>query len=37
MHKETMDAIFHKIKEYDTVMLFRHFRPDGDCKGATKG
>ena len=35
MHKETMDAIFHKIKEYDTVMLFRHFRPDGDCKGAT--
>lgn len=29
--------ILEKIKQYDTVMLFRHFRPDGDCKGATMG
>ena len=37
MHKQVMDTIFQKIKEYDSIMLFRHFRPDGDCKGATKG
>ena len=37
MHKNVMDAILAKIKEYDTVMLFRHFRPDGDAKGSTKG
>ncbi len=37
MHKEIMDAILAKIKEYDTIMLFRHFRPDGDAKGSTKG
>ncbi len=37
MHKEIMDTILAKIKEYDTIMLFRHFRPDGDAKGSTKG
>ena len=30
-------AILQKIKEYDTIMLFRHIRPDGDAKGSTKG
>lgn len=34
---EKLNIIFNKIKEYDTIMLFRHFRPDGDCKGATMG
>ncbi len=34
---ETMNIILNKIKEYDSIMLFRHFRPDGDCKGATMG
>ena len=29
--------ILEKIKAYDTVMLFRHSRVDGDCVGATKG
>lgn len=29
--------ILEKIKEYDTIMLFRHIRVDGDCVGATKG
>ena len=37
MHNEILDTILAKIKEYDTIMIFRHIRPDGDCKGATKG
>ena len=37
MNLEKMQAILAKIREYDSIMLFRHFRPDGDCKGATKG
>ena len=31
------EAIFEKIKEYSRIMLFRHFRIDGDCVGSTKG
>ena len=27
--------ILEKIKAYDTIMLFRHSRVDGDCVGAT--
>lgn len=34
---DNMKIILDKIKEYDSIMLFRHFRPDGDCKGATMG
>ena len=37
MNFEKMNIILEKIKEYDSIMLFRHFRPDGDCKGATMG
>ncbi len=37
MNLEVKQAILQKIKEYDTVMLFRHVRNDGDCVGATKG
>lgn len=37
MNLEIKQAILQKIKEYDTVMLFRHVRNDGDCVGATKG
>lgn len=33
----TMENILQKIKEYDRILLFRHFRPDGDAIGATKG
>ena len=29
--------ILEKMKAYDTIMLFRHSRVDGDCVGATKG
>lgn len=34
---DILSAILEKIEQYDTIMLFRHFRPDGDCKGATMG
>ena len=37
MNFEVKQTIFHKIKEYDTIFLFRHVRNDGDCVGATKG
>ena len=34
---ENMKSILEKIKEYDKIMIFRHFRPDGDAVGSTKG
>ncbi len=34
---KTKQAILDKIKEYDKILLFRHFRPDGDAVGSTKG
>ncbi|MBR2623181.1 MAG: bifunctional oligoribonuclease/PAP phosphatase NrnA [Clostridia bacterium] len=36
MH-ENMKIILEKIKEYDKIIIFRHFRPDGDAIGSTKG
>ena len=35
--KENLLPILEKIKEYDKIFLFRHFRPDGDAVGSTKG
>ena len=35
--KEKLLPILEKIKEYDKIFLFRHFRPDGDAVGSTKG
>ena len=37
MERDIRDRILEKILEYDTVMLFRHKRMDGDCVGAAKG
>ena len=37
MNNEAMNIILQKIREYDSIMLFRHIRNDGDCVGATKG
>ncbi len=34
---QAMQNILDKIKEYDKIILFRHFRPDGDAIGSTKG
>ncbi|QVK17055.1 bifunctional oligoribonuclease/PAP phosphatase NrnA [Mycoplasmatota bacterium] len=32
-----MDFIFDKIKSYDTIIIHRHIRPDGDCIGSQLG
>ena len=34
---ENMRKVLDKIKEYDKIYIFRHFRPDGDAVGSTKG
>ena len=34
---EITNKILSKIEEYDRIILFRHFRPDGDAVGSTKG
>ena len=34
---ENMKIILDKIKEYDKILIFRHFRPDGDAIGSSKG
>ena len=34
---ENMQNILNKIKEYDKIFIFRHFRPDGDAVGSTRG
>ena len=34
---ENMKIVLDKIKEYDKILIFRHFRPDGDAIGSTKG
>lgn len=35
--KEKLTPILNKIKEYNKIIIFRHFRPDGDAIGSTKG
>ena len=37
MNHEVKTQILNKIKEYDSIMIFRHVRTDGDCIGASKG
>ena len=37
MNIEKMKVILDKIKEYNRIIIFRHFRPDGDALGSTKG
>lgn len=37
MSYDKLTAIFNKIKEYNDIIIFRHFRPDGDCVGSTLG
>lgn len=32
-----LERILNKIKEYDTIMLHGHIRPDGDCLGSQFG
>ncbi len=37
MSMEKMQRIMEKIEEYEKIIIFRHFRPDGDAVGSTKG
>ena len=37
MKNEQMQTIFNQIREYQRIIIFRHFRPDGDAVGASKG
>lgn len=37
MQYEIMKKILEKIKEYNKIIIFRHFRPDGDAIGSTMG
>ena len=37
MMNEKMQSIIDKIEEYQKIIIFRHFRPDGDAVGSTKG
>ena len=37
MQYEIMKQILEKIKKYDKIIIFRHFRPDGDAIGSTMG
>ena len=37
MNTAAAREILNKIKEYDRIIIFRHFRPDGDAIGSTKG
>lgn len=34
---EIKKQILAKIKEYDSIIIVRHFRPDGDCIGSALG
>ena len=35
--KEKLTPILDKIKEYNRILIFRHYRPDGDAVGSTMG
>ena len=37
MNEATKKKILEKIEEYDTIIVSRHIRPDGDAVGSTKG
>ena len=37
MLNQNMQTVLDKIKEYNKIFIFRHFRPDGDAIGSTKG
>ena len=37
MNLSVVREVLETIKNYDRIILFRHFRPDGDAIGSTKG
>ena len=37
MNEDIKKKILKKIEEYQTIIVSRHIRPDGDAIGSTKG
>ena len=37
MNRTAAREVLNTIKEFDRIIIFRHFRPDGDAVGSTKG
>lgn len=37
MNTEAMTRVLEKIREYNSIIITRHVRPDGDAIGSTKG
>ena len=37
MNEEIKNKILHTIESYETIVVSRHIRPDGDAVGSTKG
>ena len=37
MNEEIKRQILKEIKSFDSILIARHFRPDGDAIGSTKG
>ena len=37
MNENIKKLILDKIEEYETIIVSRHIRPDGDAIGSTKG
>ena len=37
MNEAVKQTILDRIRQYDTILIFRHIRMDGDCVGASKG
>ena len=37
MNISAAQTVLETIKKYDRIIIFRHFRPDGDATGSTKG
>ena len=37
MNMTAAREVLNTIKEFDRIIIFRHFRPDGDAVGSTKG
>ena len=37
MNMNAAREVLNLIKEFDRIIIFRHFRPDGDAVGSTKG
>jgi len=35
--EQTMNEIFDKIESYDSIVIFGHMNPDGDCVGSVMG